>query len=413
MIRWLVLLIILLGIEVYAFQAIRTLTKSQIIHFFYFLFSAFIIGYVIYVFMNYDRSHGPSKATLRASGLLMVTLVPKLVLLLFMFGEDVIRACVACYNYITTNFFDQTSTSYLPDRRRFISQFAIGVAAIPFAGMLHGIFRGKYNFKVLHHTLSFRDLPSAFDGFKVLQISDIHSGSFDDPKKIEYAINLINEQQVDLLLFTGDLVNTMAKEMDDWIDVFKGIKNPVYGKFSVLGNHDYGEYVKWDSQAAKLANFEAIKGIHKKIDFKLLLNDSVFIEKEDERIALIGVENWGHNFKKAGDLNKASQKVDDNDFKILMSHDPSHWEHEVKHHKSKYHLTLSGHTHGFQFGIEIPGLIKWSPVKYVYKQWAGLYDEMGRYLNVNRGFGFHAFPGRVGIWPEITVIELRKGSEKV
>ena len=239
----------------------------------------------------------------------------------------------------------------------------------------------------------------------------MHSGSFDDPEKIENAIDLINQQETDVLFFTGDIVNTMAKEMDEWIPVFKKIKTPLHGKFSILGNHDYGEYVTWDSEEEKEANVEAIKGIHAKIDFNLLLNDSAFIEKNGERLAVIGVENWGHNFKKAGDLTKASEKVDTRDFKILLSHDPSHWEYEVKNHTETYHLTLSGHTHGFQFGIEIPGFVRWSPVQYVYKQWAGVYNEMGRYLNVNRGFGFHAFPGRVGIWPEISVIELRKGSQ--
>lgn len=409
--RWLILIIIYLIVEIYAYQTIRTITKNQIVQILYFAFSVAVIGYVVYVFSNYDRSVGPTKYSLRASGLLLVTLVPKLILILFMFGEDIVRICIAGYNYLTNTFFEGSATKYLPDRRKFISQIALGAAAIPLAGLIHGIFRGKYNFKVVNHTLYFEDLPSSFDGFKILQISDIHSGSFDDPDKIEYAVDLINQQDMDLLLFTGDIVNTMAKEMEDWIDTFKRIKKPKYGKYSVLGNHDYGEYVTWESEEAKEANFQAIKDIHKKIDFNLLLNDCAFVEKNEERIAVIGVENWGHNFKKAGDLTKASEKVSREDFKILMSHDPSHWEYEVKKHDDHYHLTLSGHTHGFQFGIEIPGFVRWSPVQYVYKQWAGMYNEMGRYINVNRGFGFHAFPGRVGIWPEITVIELRKESK--
>ncbi len=409
--RWLIPIILYVLVEIYAYQAVRTVSKNQIVQIGYLLLSLLILGYVIYTFANYDRSVGPTKYSLRASGLLLLSFVPKLILVLFMFGEDIIRLCVAGYNYLTNTFFDGNATQYLPDRRKFISQIALGIAAIPFAGLLHGIFRGKYNFKVISHVLYYDDLPSAFDGFKITQISDIHSGSFDDPAKIEYAVDLINEQQADLLLFTGDIVNTMAKEMDDWIDTFKRIKKPEYGTYSVLGNHDYGEYVTWNSEEEKEANFQAIKDIHTKIDFNLLLNDSAFVEKEGERIAVVGVENWGHNFKKAGDLTKASEKVTKDDFKILLSHDPSHWEYEVKGHEDHYHLTLSGHTHGFQFGIEIPGFVRWSPVQYVYKQWAGMYSEMGRYLNVNRGFGFHAFPGRVGIWPEITVIELRKGSK--
>ncbi|MBP2832537.1 metallophosphoesterase [Aquimarina sp. U1-2] len=409
--RWLIPIILYLLLEFYAFQAIKTLSKNQIIHLGYIVLSILVLSYVLYIFANYDRSVGPTKYTLRASGLMLLSIVPKLIVVLFMFGEDIIRICIAGYTYLTDTIYERTATQYLPDRRKFVSQIALGVAAIPFAGLLYGIFKGKYNFKVITHVLYYEDLPSGFDGFRLTQISDIHSGSFDDAAKIEYAIDLINEQQTDLIIFTGDIVNTVAQEMDDWIDTFKRIQTPVFGKYSVLGNHDYGEYVTWESQEAKEANFQAIKDVHNKIDFNLLLNESVFVEKEGERIAIIGVENWGHNFKKAGDLTKATQQVDQADFKILLSHDPSHWEYEVKHHDHHFHLTLSGHTHGFQFGIEIPGFLKWSPVQYVYKQWAGMYHEMGRYLNVNRGFGFHAFPGRVGIWPEITVIELRKGSK--
>ena len=243
----------------------------------------------------------------------------------------------------------------------------------------------------------------------ITQISDVHSGSFDNPEKIEYAIDLVNQQQSDLVLFTGDIVNTHATEMHPWIDTFRKIHTPKFGKYSVLGNHDYGEYVDWPSQSAKEENFQAIKDLYRQIDFKLLLNENVKIKQGDEEIALIGVENWGVKFKQAGDLNKASEGVKKEDFKILMSHDPSHWDAEVQHHENHYHLTLSGHTHGLQFGIEIPGVIRWSPVQYVYKQWAGAYQNLGRYIYVNRGFGFHAYPGRVGIWPEITVIQLKKG----
>ena len=222
---------------------------------------------------------------------------------------------------------------------------------------------------------------------------------------------MINQQNSDIVLFTGDIVNTHATEMHPWIETFKKIHNPNLGKFSVLGNHDYGEYVTWPTEAEKQQNFEDIKDLHRQIDFKLLLNEHIKIKKGESEIALVGVENWGMKFKQAGDLKKASEGLGRNDFKILMSHDPSHWEYEVKEHPNHYHLTLSGHTHGLQFGIEIPGIIKWSPVQYIYKQWAGLYENQGRYIYVNRGFGFHAYPGRVGIMPEITVIELKKSKK--
>ena len=412
-IRLVFFIVVLLLLDIYAFQAIKTIAKNQIIHWLYFILSLGVLGYLIHSILTYDRSVGPTLETLRVAGLFLLFFVPKIVIFIGMFGEDLMRLAVGGYNYLTDSLLDGKTAKYIPGRRKFVSQLALGVAAIPFASLLYGIFKGKYNFKVLDYTLYFDDLPESFDGVKITQISDIHSGSFDNRDKIEYAIDLINKQETDVLLFTGDIVNTKAEEMDPWIDIFKRIKTPSLGKYSILGNHDYGEYVTWPSQNEKEENFQAIKNIHTKIDFKLLLNEHVYLERGEDRIALIGVENWGHNFKKAGDLEVASRNVQKDDFKILMSHDPSHWEHEVKSHKDHYHLTLSGHTHGFQFGIEIPGVFKWSPVQYVYKQWAGMYEEMGQYINVNRGFGFHAYPGRVGIWPEISVIQLKKRANNV
>jgi predicted MPP superfamily phosphohydrolase len=339
-------------------------------------------------------------------GLLLLVLIPKLIVTFFMILEDSVRLFFGARNYFAT--YDKEAT-FLPERRRFVSQVALGIASIPFLSLIYGMTVGKYNFKVIKQTLFFPDLPESFDGFQITQISDIHSGSFDNRDKINYAIDLINAQSSDVLLFTGDIVNTHATEMHPWIETFKKIKNHEYGKFSVLGNHDYGEYIEWPSQEAKNKNFESIKDLHRQIDFKLLLNENTKIKKGTSEITLVGVENWGVKFKKAGDLNKASENVDKEDFKILMSHDPSHWDAEIKDHPKHFHLTLSGHTHGLQFGIEIPGFFKWSPIEYVYKQWAGLYENFGRFIYVNRGLGFHAYPGRVGIMPEITVIQLKKG----
>jgi len=209
-------------------------------------------------------------------------------------------------------------------------------------------------------------------------------------------------------LFTGDLVNNVVEEMDEWKALFSSIIAKD-GVFSILGNHDYGDYVHWDSEGAKKANLSALKDLQKEMGWKLLLNEHRFLERNNERIAIVGVENWGENgFKKAGDLDRACAGLANEEFKILMSHDPSHWKAEVKMDKRNFHLTLSGHTHGMQFGIEIPGWIKWSPVKYQYENWAGIYEEFGRYINVNRGLGYLGYPGRVGIWPEITVIQLKK-----
>lgn len=391
--------------EIYTFQAVRVSTKSRWIPWVFLAVSLLITAFIIYSFMNFDRRHGQNKQSLLAIGLLLITLVPKLIILIVMLGEDVIRFIGGCVRA----FAGQKGDTFLPERRRYVSLIALGLAAIPFTALWYGMTKGKYNFKVRKSTITFPDLPEAFDGFTLTQISDVHSGSFDDPEKIAYAIDLINEQSSDLILFTGDIVNTHAKEMYPWLETFNRIESAPMGKYAVLGNHDYGEYIEWPTQKDKDDNFVAIKQLYGDIGFKLLLNEHVKLQKDGQEIALVGVENWGHNFKKAGDLNKATRGLKADDFKILMSHDPSHWEMEVKNSDKNVQLTLSGHTHGFQFGIEIPGVFQWSPVQYVYKQWAGLYEHIGRYIYVNRGFGFHAYPGRVGIWPEITVLTLKKG----
>jgi len=402
MIRWVVFIVFVLFIDFYAFQSVKTITKNKFIYIIYWLVSVAVIFNVIYSINSIGESRGLSQQVMLAFGLLILSFSPKISALIVLFGEDIFRVFKLGFNYFSGN----TSTNYFPDRRAFISKMALGLAAIPFSSVLYGMMRGKYNYQVIKHTLYFKDLPNAFDGYTLTHISDIHSGSFDDEEKISFGIDLINEQASDVILFTGDIVNNTADEMTPWIPYFNKLK-AADGKYAVLGNHDYGEYVRWKTLEEKARNFQAIKDIHPKIGFNLLLNDSVYLEKGSEKIALVGVENWGTRFKKAGDLDLASSKINKEDFKILMSHDPSHWEQEVKTHANNFHLTLSGHTHGMQFGIEIPG-IKWSPVQYIYKHWAGVYKELGKYINVNRGFGFLAFPGRIGIWPEITVITLKK-----
>lgn len=410
MLRWLIPLLIISIIEFYSFQAFKTVFRSKWILGLYVIVSLITLVYLFYFLMTTDRSHGQTRQFMYSMGLFLVVFLPKIILTLVLVTEDFIRIFQGSIQYFLGS---EEDSSFLPERRKFVSQIALGLAAIPFSSLIYGMTKGKYNFKVVKKTLFFPDLPDAFDGTTITHISDIHSGSFDDAEKIEYAIDLINEQQSDLVLFTGDIVNTYATEMHPWINTFKKIYTPKLGKFSVLGNHDYGEYCDWNSEKEKNQNFSDIKDLHNQIDFKLLLNENVEIKKGSDSIKLVGVENWGVKFKKAGDLKLASEGISKEDFKILMSHDPSHWDSEVKNNDHHYHLTLSGHTHGFQFGIEIPGWFKWSPVQYVYKQWAGLYENAGRYVYVNRGFGFHAYPGRVGIMPEITVIELKKGENAV
>ncbi len=412
MIRWIIFIVIVVIADFYAFQSLKTVTRSNWWYALYWLFTIAVLGNFIFQFYSFNRSNGFSPANSFAVGMLITMVVPKLVLGVAMFGEDVFRIPQGIYSYFMQDSGGDNEINHFPARRKFISQIALGIAAIPFVSILYGINKGKYNFKVLKYTLHFEDLPIAFDGYKLTQISDVHSGSFDNINKVEYAIDLINEQQSDVILFTGDLVNNKATEMEPYVDIFKKLKAKD-GMYSVLGNHDYGDYVRWNSEEDKVRNLENLKTLQKDIGFDLLLNENRFIEKDGQRIALVGVENWGKGgFKKAGDLKKASSEVDKDDFKILMSHDPSHWDAEVVNDAYHYHLTLSGHTHGMQFGIEIPGWFKWSPVKWRYKHWAGIYEALGQYINVNRGFGYLAFPGRVGIWPEITVIELKKGTKE-
>jgi uncharacterized protein len=406
--RLLFFVVFLFVIELYAFQAFKTIVKDKWFLVGYGVLSFAVLIYIVYGFFSFDRSVGQTHQTMFLMGLMLVVYVPKIVLAIVLLGEDIFRVGASLVNYIMYNV---PRREIMPDRRKFVSQLGLGLAAIPFLSLIYGVTIGKYNYKVIKQRIFFPDLPDAFDGFTITQISDVHSGSFDNAEKINYAIDLVNEQNSDMILFTGDIVNTHAKEMHPWIETFNRIKKHEYGKYSVLGNHDYGEYVTWPSEAEKDQNFKEIKALYGQIGFDLLLNEHTFIEKGNDKIALVGVENWGHNFKKAGDLNKASQGLDKKEFKILMSHDPSHWDYEIKKHDTNFHLTLSGHTHGMQFGIEIPGYFKWSLAQYVYAQWAGLYEHLGRYVYVNRGFGFHAYPGRVGIMPEITVIELKKGDK--
>jgi len=404
--RWvfpvIVISIVIIVFELYAFQAIKTVTKSKLLKWIWLAIGFVVYLNFFYVIFTTPRTAGQTKEFQWAAGFMLTILIPKLLILITLFGEDVFRWIQKGISL----FSDETKP--LAGRRKFISQLALGLATIPFASFIYGIIKGKHNYKVLKYQLTFKDLPDAFDGFTITQFSDIHSGSFRNKEKIQYGVDLINQQKSDLLLFTGDIVNNKAPEMDSWLEMFSELEAP-FGKYSVLGNHDYGDYVKWGNDEEKIQNFKDVKALHPKIGFDLLLNEHRYIEKEGQKIALVGVENWGKGFNQAGDLEKASEGIKKDDFKILMTHDPSHWEYKVKEDDFNYHVTLSGHTHGLQMGIEIPGLFKWSPSQYVYKQWAGLYEEFGRFINVNRGFGYHAFPGRVGIWPEITVIELKKG----
>jgi len=333
--------------------------------------------------------------------LFLVFFITKVVFVVVLFLGDVVRLFYGLGRRIGGG-----GGSFVPGRRRFISQAATLVAAVPFTGFLYAMLKGKYDYRVHKETLYFDDLPAAFDGFTITQLSDIHSGSFDNTAAMQRGIDLAKAQNSDLFVFTGDLVNNAAWEIEPYIKRFGSLKAP-YGQFSILGNHDYGDYIEWGSEQEKKDNLERLKEHHATMGYRLLLDENVVIEKGGERISLIGVQNWGKGFIQIGDLDKALQGVDKDTFKICLSHDPTHWEEKIRWHPANIHLTLAGHTHGAQFGVETDK-VRWSPVEYRYLDWAGLANEKDRFLYVNRGFGFLAFSGRLGIWPEITVITLKK-----
>jgi predicted MPP superfamily phosphohydrolase len=401
--RWIIPVVIVLLIEVYAFQAFRTVFNFKWSLSIYILVSVVLVAFLIYSFNTPNPNGSFTGVRAYAIGLFLSVLILKLVIICTLFAEDIVRSFYGVFQKLfTSNSFE------IPSRRRFVSTLAIGLGSIPFLGLLYGMYKGKYNYKVLTYELEFDDLAAAFDGYQITQISDLHCGSFDNKVKVNYGIDLINEQNSDAILFTGDLVNNKADEMNQWKTDFAKLKAKD-GVYSILGNHDYGDYYNWESSQAKVNNLNQLKEIQQEMGWKLLLDEHHSIEKGNQKIAFVGVENWGKGgFKQKGDLDKATSKLSVSDFKILMSHDPSHWDAIAKNHPKKMQLTLSGHTHGMQFGIEIPGWFKFSPVQFRYPHWAGIYKEADKVLNVNRGFGYLAYPGRIGIWPEITVIKLKR-----
>ena len=398
--------IILIGIFIiyflltfYASRSLKTLKVPRWVEWLFWLITIGVVIHLLYHWFCRGKVVWSAPQQYAIAGLLtwlIICLFVTLPLLL----EDITRLIKAIFR-------KPTNAPRIPSRRKFVSTLGWGLAAIPFASIFYSIFKGKYNYKVWKYTLYFDNLPKAFDGYRITQISDIHCGSFDNYEKIRYGVELINSQKSDVILFTGDLVNNLANEVHNWKSLFATLQAPD-GVFSIMGNHDYGDYSSWETPRAKQQNLEHLFQLQKQMGWQLLLNEHCYLERNGKKIALIGVENWGHGrFSKYGDLNRAMEGINTEDFKILMSHDPTHWQEVVLPENKDIQLTLSGHTHGMQCGIEIPGWLKWSPSQYIYKYWGGMYEEDGKYLNVNRGFGYHAFPGRLGVWPEITVIELK------
>lgn len=345
------------------------------------------------------------------SAIFLILFVCKLFGSTFLLIDDVVRLFRWLFSFISKPTKIEVNENLNPhsiSRLKFFSYLALTFTVIPAVSFIYGMIKGAYKYRIHNVKIKAPNIPTEFEGFKIIQLSDIHCGSFLDSQPLEKAFNIVLSQKPDLILVTGDLVNNEARETTPHLDVFKKLKAP-YGVYSVLGNHDYGDYKQWESDEAKKHNLDTLKNVQAESGWRLLMNEHVAIEKGNARIGLLGIENWGGRggFPKYGKMNEAHAGSDIYPFKILMSHDPSHWDLQVKELYKDVDLTLSGHTHGMQFGIEIPGL-KWSPVQYLYKQWAGLYKSENQYLYVNRGLGFIGYPGRIGIWPEITVIELSK-----
>jgi len=426
---WWILIAFMLLLDLYVFQAVKLLTHGagsktkSIIHISYWIVSVLaVVILIILPYLQFAQQHRLLRNTLFA--IIVGLFFSKIIASVFFLVDDLRRGIQWLVGKI---FFSNTEGETMEQgvrisRSVFLSWAGMIVGGGLFSSLIYG-FSNKYRYRIHRMKMAFDNLPGGFKGMKIVQISDIHSGSFTNKHAVMKGVEMVLNEKPDLILFTGDLVNNVADEMDDYMDVFNRIKAPM-GVYSILGNHDYGDYFAWpdkndehrrkEKEAGKhlltplqLANLEKLKNIQSELGWKLLLDENVVLERNGSKMALIGVQNWSAKarFPKYGDLKKAYEGSEGYPFKILMSHDPSHWDGQVKPQYPNIDLMLAGHTHGMQFGVEIPGF-KWSPVQYVYKEWAGLYEEGKQKLYVNRGYGFIGYPGRVGILPEITVIEL-------
>jgi len=404
--RTLFLIIFLILIDLYAYQALKVVisnsslsakTWSKLLFFsLNILMISFTIAYTSGLIEDWDKV---SLTILRS--LIFIAYLSKFLVLPFLFIDDVIRGFLYIFDFFKPN------QAFNASRSRFLSQFGIFIGAIPLISLTYGIFRNAYRFQLRQSKIKIDQIPSELIGLKIIQISDIHSGSFLYPEEVNKAVEIINNQSADLVFFTGDLVNNTADEVIPLLPVLSKIKAK-YGVYSILGNHDYGDYVRWENSDKKQENLDRLKLYHKELGWQLLTNENRIVNINGKEIGIIGVENFSTHmrFPKYGKLKESFSGVENTSLKFLLSHDPSHWAHEVITEFKDIAITFSGHTHGFQFGVEIPGFIQWSPIQYVYKQWAGLYKNGNQMLYVNRGLGHLGYPGRVGILPEVTLIEL-------
>lgn len=390
---------IFFALEFYIYQAFKTVTNNHWLRIAYWAITLIAYLFFIYEILNFKRTDRDHHRVQLVASLFLIFFLPKLFIIFFLLIEDLYRGI----RFLFQSFGG--GENHLPERRQFLSLIGIGSAALLSAFFIDGIIFGKYRHSVRKVKIKIKNLPASFKGYKIIQISDVHSGSFFHPEKLQKAIDLINEQKADLIIFTGDMVNNYAHEFEPFVPLFSSIQSKD-GKLSILGNHDYGDYGEWKSAEEKAENVPHLIQLQAKAGFQMLRNEHRIIEKNGEKLYILGVENWGEKpFPQYGDLDKAAAGVPPEAAKILMSHDPTHFDRIVKKHPSNIQLTLSGHTHGMQFGIDLKN-VRWSPVQYRYPKWADLYESEGKSLYVNRGFGVIGYPGRVGIEPEITLFEL-------
>ncbi len=417
-IRILIFIIILVALDFYVFQAFKFAMRNssemfqKVTTITFWSMTAFCVV-VLLASRIYDWDLWPKALKTYSGAFIFVLTFSKIFILLFLLTDDIFRGARWAFEKMFNSPKEAgESLSVIPDnaitRSDFLIKTGLVLGSLPFMSLIYGMVRGAYDYQVKNIKLTLPHLPAAFQGYKIVQISDLHVGSFVSTSPLEEAVRIINEQQADIILFTGDLVNNKSEELDVHKPALSKLKAR-QGIYSTLGNHDYGDYVAWDSDQAKVDNLNTLIKGHKELGWDILMDEHRHIEKDGERITLIGVQNYSMHlrFPKYGSLPLATKDIDYSDFNILLSHDPSHWRGEVLKDFKNIHLMLAGHTHGFQFGVELP-FFKWSPVQYVYKEWAGLYTEGHQHLYVNRGLGFLGYPGRVGILPEITVFELHK-----
>jgi hypothetical protein len=405
MYRLLILIAILLALDVYAFQAVRSWlspykpSRRKLGHAVYWGLSLLALTFLLLnVFEVTESWSKTAKMTIRVA--LFLLWICKLPIVLLLGIDDLRRGTAWTFNKLSPVSERDTS------RSRFLSKMALFAGGIPLATLTYGVVRNGYRYRRFAADVPVKNLPAGLAGLKIVQISDMHSGSWTRSEPLKKAVEMINAENPDVVCFTGDLVNNQATEMLPFVDIFKQVRAK-YGVFSILGNHDYGDYHPWPSEAAKEANMERLYQVHADLGWDLLRDENRILEINGHKLGVLGVENWGAAFRfpRKANLPKATAGTEDCDCKVLMSHDPTHWDAKIRPEYPDIDLTLSGHTHGFQFGVEIPGF-RWSPAQYIYKQWAGLYREGDQSLYVNRGLGFLGYPGRVGILPEVTVLTL-------